>query len=104
MDARFVELLDQWREATGRPLLLWDAYRSQSTNEAVGGARHSYHLIGLAADPRTHYRLTDVQRLGLFSGIGVRSGVVVHVDARHLAPDGPFKSAATPHKPVVFSD
>jgi uncharacterized protein YcbK (DUF882 family) len=104
MDGRFVELLDRWRDATGRPLLLWDAYRSKSTNQAVGGARHSYHLIGLAADPRTHYRLEDVRRLGLFSGMGVRNGVVVHVDARHLAPPGPFASKATPTRPLVFAD
>ena len=104
MDERFVELLDRWREATGRPLLLWDAFRSPSTNKAVGGAPNSYHLIGLAADPRTHYRLEDVRRLALFSGIGVRGGLVVHVDARHLATDRRFASAATPSRPLVFSD
>lgn len=104
MDERFLVLLDSWRYATGRPLLLWDAFRSEATNEAVGGARHSYHLIGLAADPRTHYRLEDVRRLGLFSGMGVRDGVVVHVDARHLAPQGPFFSTATPSTPCVFPD
>jgi uncharacterized protein YcbK (DUF882 family) len=104
MDVRFVELLDRWREATGHPLLLWDAYRSPSTNAAVGGARHSYHLIGLAADPRTHYGLGYVRRLALFSGIGVRAGVVVHVDARHLATQRAFKSASTPSNPLVFSD
>jgi len=104
MSPAFLELLDQWREATGHPLLLWDAFRSPSTNKAVGGAPHSYHLIGLAADPRTHYRLEDVKRLELFSGIGVRAGVVVHVDARHLATDRAYKSTATPQRPVVFSD
>jgi hypothetical protein len=104
MDPRFVEMLDRWREATGRPLLLWDAYRSPSTNAAVGGARHSQHLIGLAADPRTHYRLSDVTRLALFSGIGVRGGLVVHVDARHLATRRGFTSSATPRRPLVFAD
>jgi hypothetical protein len=104
MDERFLALLDQWREATGKPLLLYDAYRSPSTNEAVGGARHSYHLIGLAADPRTHYRVADVVRLGLFSGIGQRAGLVVHVDARHLATQRGFKSNATPSAPLVFAD
>ena len=104
MDGRFVDLLDRWREATGHPLLLWDAYRSASTNKAVGGAKRSYHLIGLAADPRTHYSLDSVRRLGLFSGIGVRGGLVVHVDARHLAPRGPFQSSATPSRPLVFAD
>jgi uncharacterized protein YcbK (DUF882 family) len=104
MDARFLELLDRWRELTGRPLLLWDAFRSPATNRAVGGAVHSYHLIGLAADPRTLYSLADVERLALFSGLGVRSGLVVHVDARHLAPLGPFKSHSTPQHPAVFLD
>jgi uncharacterized protein YcbK (DUF882 family) len=104
MDPRFVELLDRWREATGKPLSLFDAYRSPSTNKAVGGARHSYHLIGLAADPRTHYPVRDVVRLGLFSGIGVRGGFVVHVDARHLAPSGPFASSATQRHPLIFPD
>jgi hypothetical protein len=42
--------------------------------------------------------------LGLFSGMGVRDGVVVHVDARHLAPQGPFFSTATPSTPCVFPD
>lgn len=104
MDERFLVLLDKWRAITGRPLTLWDAYRSEATNRAVGGARRSYHLIGLAADPRTHYTLERVRSLALFSGLGVRDGVVVHVDARHLAPQGPFFSTATPDRPVVFAD
>lgn len=47
---RVAELLEQVRELAGRPIVVSSGYRSQQLNAAVGGARDSAHLQGLAAD------------------------------------------------------
>lgn len=42
-------VLDPLRREVG-PLRVTSGYRSHDVNEAVGGAEHSYHVDGLAAD------------------------------------------------------
>lgn len=44
--------LEILRESLGRPIVITSGYRSKSHNAAVGGARNSYHLRGMAADIR----------------------------------------------------
>ena len=44
------QLLDPIREAWGRPILVSSGYRCKELNDLVGGATHSHHLIGCAAD------------------------------------------------------
>lgn len=43
-------LLEQVRDLLGHPITVTSAYRSPSLNCAIGGARKSDHLVGLAAD------------------------------------------------------
>ena len=45
-------VLDPLREAWGGPIIINSGYRSKELNEAVGGAAHSYHMLGMAADIR----------------------------------------------------
>ena len=47
---RIAALLEQVRAAVGRPVIVSSGYRSPALNTAVGGARNSAHVLGLAAD------------------------------------------------------
>lgn len=48
---RLVDLvLEPLRASFGRPIVVTSGYRSPAVNAAVGGARHSAHMDGLAAD------------------------------------------------------
>lgn len=47
---RVAATLEQVRELVGGPVLVSSGYRSPAVNAAVGGAKNSAHLLGLAAD------------------------------------------------------
>lgn len=47
---RVAEILEQVRAVVGRPIVVSSGYRSPALNVAVGGARKSAHVNGLAAD------------------------------------------------------
>lgn len=105
MDERFLALLDELRKQFGRPIVLFDAYRSWPTNELVGGKRGSMHPYGLAADPKTFLTIPFVKGLHLFSGIGFGRYThrVTHVDARHLAGKHNL-TGGTQAVPTMFVD
>lgn len=44
------KLLDPIREAWGEPIVVSSGYRCTELNALVGGATHSHHLLGCAAD------------------------------------------------------
>lgn len=51
VDQRLIEKLEQLRKAIGnRPIKINSGYRSAGYNQKVGGAKHSQHLDGKAAD------------------------------------------------------
>lgn len=108
--------LEELREVIRRPLVLRSAYRDPAHNRRVGGARWSVHMWGLAADLAATNRVTLAQarKVGAFSGIGTResSGIVMHVDLRHLigrvttyAPDTPDwpGTSRTPANPARWT-
>ena len=45
-------VLDPLREAWGAPIIVNSGYRCPELNKAVGGAKASYHMQGMAADIR----------------------------------------------------
>lgn len=45
-----VEVLQKIRDHFGKPVNINSAYRTPAKNKQVGGAQHSQHLYGLAAD------------------------------------------------------
>ena len=47
---RLVELVENIRCHFGRPLVITSGYRTPRHNAAIGGAAHSQHLYGRAAD------------------------------------------------------
>lgn len=47
-------VLDPLREAFGKPIYVNSGFRCRELNKAVGGAKNSYHLRGMAADIDTH--------------------------------------------------
>ena len=51
-------VLDEIREAWGGPIIINSGYRSPEVNALVGGAQHSYHMKGMAADIRPKNGLT----------------------------------------------
>ena len=50
MDPALVELLKVLREHFNKPVHITSGYRCPDHNKAVGGATHSQHLLGTAAD------------------------------------------------------
>lgn len=53
LTALVANLLDPLRERWGSPLIVTSGYRCAKLNRAVGGAAHSQHIKGQAADIRT---------------------------------------------------
>lgn len=45
-------VLDPLRERWGSPIIVTSGYRCEELNRAVGGAKASYHRLGMAADVR----------------------------------------------------
>ena len=44
------QLLDPIRTAWGAPIVVSSGYRCKQLNALVGGAKHSHHILGCAAD------------------------------------------------------
>jgi zinc D-Ala-D-Ala carboxypeptidase len=84
------EELNRVREHFGMPIRITSGFRSQGYNRAIGGARNSLHLEGLAVDINLSI-YTPSDRLSLlrclhefrFTGWGYYPGFV-HVDLRQM--------------------
>ena len=48
--AELLAILDDVRDHFGRPTTIMSGYRCQAHNTAVGGAKRSQHLLGIASD------------------------------------------------------
>ena len=64
----------------------------------MGGATSSQHLHGNACDIEAVLPTAKVQALGVFSGIGYQqqTGLVRHVDVRHVGPNTTGGTLASP--------
>src|SRR4051794_28410988 len=80
--AELVWRLEDLRHRIGRPLPLLSWRRSAAYNRALGGARQSWHLRGLAVDIPAGLVPLDEARARGFGGIGFRGRGVVHLDVR----------------------
>jgi len=85
-----LDILEAFRAAVGKPVLVDDAYRCPIHNAEVGGMPHSEHLQGIAADIRvdgmTAAQLEAVTlKIPAIRGLG-RDDVdqYVHVDTRQI--------------------
>ena len=52
IDSHLVSILDILRNEVGKPVIINSGYRTPERNKAVGGAKYSYHMRGMAADIR----------------------------------------------------
>jgi hypothetical protein len=58
-------VLDPLRALYGRPIKINSGYRSVEVNKAIGGARTSQHLFGLAADITGGDKVSNAQMYNL---------------------------------------
>jgi hypothetical protein len=93
--------LEDYRELVGGPVVVVSAYRDPAHNGSVGGAHNSQHLHGNAVDLTPSQGANAVRRLRVFSGIGIQraTGLVRHVDVRHV---GPNTTGGTPQTPTIW--
>lgn len=88
IDTRLVEVLQMIREHYNKPVIINSAYRTPEWNAKVGGAKYSYHQIGMAADIQIRgVSSKDIAKVA--SNIMTTGGVIcytnfVHVDVRKL--------------------
>lgn len=93
--------LDRYRERYG-PTRIVSGYRDPKYNATIpGAAPNSQHKYGNAADLQPKGSVSAVRNLRVFSGIGYQrsTGLVRHVDVRHV---GPNTTGGTPAKPTVW--
>ncbi len=70
------------RRCGNRPLHLLSGYRTPQHNAEVGGALHSQHLLGRAADIPEGYATTEEALMVGFIGVGSKGDWAIHVDVR----------------------
>lgn len=92
IDRRLVDVLERIRALRGRPLSIVSGYRSPTYNRRVGGAPHSEHIYGRAADiPAGFCTVEEAVACGA-RGVGYCGRWAVHVDVRST------------RTPVTFAD
>jgi zinc D-Ala-D-Ala carboxypeptidase len=80
-----LDKLQALRDRLGKPLVLTSAYRSPEHNKAVGGAKNSMHMQGIAFDVRMEnhdpYEFEKAARAVGFKGFGFyRKSGFMHID------------------------
>lgn len=94
MEQRFLDALQEIRDAVGRPFTINSGYRCEAHNLNIGGALSSRHLMGMAVDISTrgwapddlHYLLFEMSSYQsdsheLNTGIGIYKHHI-HFDLR----------------------
>jgi len=87
VDADLLKMLEAVREHFGKPVVITSSHRCSASNAAVGGVKHSLHLLGRAADIQVKY--VDPSDVYQFlnaaypdtAGIG-RYNTFTHIDSR----------------------
>lgn len=54
IDEYLCTILDILRNELGKPIIITSGYRTPEWNKKCGGAKHSYHMRGMAADIRVN--------------------------------------------------
>lgn len=72
------DTLEEIREALGHPIKISSAFRSAELNAAVGGAKNSAHLDGLAADFTCPQFGTPLQVAEAIAAMGIKFDQCIH--------------------------
>jgi lysozyme len=91
--------LEDYRELVGKPVSVVSGYRDPQKNASIpGAAKNSQHMYGNACDLDPVKTTSAVKALKRFSGIGYQSasGLVRHVDVRHVGPNTTGSSVRDP--------
>ncbi len=88
---RVASLLEQVRDVVGGPIAVSSGYRSPALNQAVGGARNSAHVLGLAADIvapgwTAHKLAVAIRDAGIEFDQLIYEGSWVHIGLSDTAP------------------
>lgn len=86
VDEDLINGLEELRELAGCPLYVLSGYRCPAHNKAVGGARRSFHMKGMAADIWSEtigpgQLVVYAEKVAVFGGIGLYHNFI-HVDIR----------------------
>jgi uncharacterized protein YcbK (DUF882 family) len=89
IDDKLIDLLDAIREKVGEPVYITSGYRCENRNKKVGGAKHSQHVLGKAADIRVKSMSTKqlakfLEKNFKIGGMGIYP-TFVHVDVRQYS-------------------
>lgn len=90
IDSYLVAILDILRNQVGKPVHINSGYRTPTRNKAVGGAKYSYHMRGMAADIRVNGMTAKEIANKLNKIIPNSCGIIVyntwvHIDTRTKA-------------------
>ena len=91
--------LEDYRELVGKPVSVVSGFRDPQKNASIpGAAKNSQHMYGNACDLEPVKPTAAVKALKRFSGIGYQgaSGLVRHVDVRHVGPNTTKSSVRDP--------
>lgn len=84
IDSYLVSLLDILRNQVGKPVIITSGYRTPTRNKAVGGARYSYHMRGMAADIRINGMTAKEIANKLNKIIPNECGIIVYENWVHI--------------------
>ena len=83
IDSYLVAILDIIRKQVGKPVQINSGYRTPTRNRAVGGAKYSYHMRGMAADIRVDgHSSKEVAKYA--DRIMVTGGVIRYTNFTHI--------------------
>lgn len=84
IDSYLVSILDILRNEVGKPVIINSGYRTPTRNKAVGGAKYSYHMRGMAADIRINGMSAKEIANKLNKIIPNECGIIVYENWVHL--------------------
>ena len=87
IDSYLVSILDILRNHVGKPVIINSGYRTPTRNKAVGGAKYSHHMRGMAADIRINGMTAKEIAKELNKIVPYECGIIVyntwvHIDTR----------------------
>ena len=84
IDSYLVSILDILRNQVGKPVIINSGYRTPTRNKAVGGAKYSYHMRGMAADIKVNGMTAKEIANKLNAIIPDECGIIVYSNWVHI--------------------